>query len=559
MRLKKSLLSNIYFLEKAVWNRLVLKVSIPLLLLLIPFSGTGQSVDLNQRVSFEFKAERLEAVLSTISQQYTIPFAYSKNFIPIEQRMNITIVQQPLRTALDSLFAPTKIIYAVIGQSIVLRIDRSKSISTSTSKSMEDPAPFPLPTSPALPMITYRNYKITPFLTKNGYTLLRKDRAIDSYTLDSLQNLSIKELELSTPYTASPYRELFQVTFVPSIRSNLYADSITNTFSLNVFWGVNGGVEGIELGGFGNTLLKDMKGLQIAGLWNHVVGDMSGTQFGSVFNYNEGYTRGQQLTLGANITQETNAIQIAGLMNIVLESFSGLQLALLANYARTQSDGLQMAVLFNRVDGPAYQQYALINKAKEIQKTQVGLLNIAPYVKGRQFGLINYAIQTKHTPIGLFSFVKDGFNRIEVGGGESLFANFGFKLGVRKFYNILHFGYRFTNDNWSLGYGIGTGLKVANRQHIHLEYVLSHVNEGDWWTKDINWLNQIRINYDWQIGKEKTSLYLGPTFNWIVSKIKNKETNILIGSTLPSYALINANIANANWKIWFGASAGIRF
>jgi len=94
---------------------------------------------------------------------------------------------------------------------------------------------------------------------------------------------------------------------------------------------------------------------------------------------------------------------------------------------------------------------------------QVGLLNISPYVKGQQIGLINYAIQTKHTPIGLFSFVKDGFNRIEVSGGESLFTNFGFKLGVRKFYNIIQFGYRFTNDTWSLGYGIGTGLKVAKR------------------------------------------------------------------------------------------------
>lgn len=535
----------------------MLKPSIPLLFLLIPFLGNSQSVDLNQLVSFEFKAERLETVLSKISQQYTIPFAYSKNFIPIEQRMNIIIVKQPLKTALDSLFAPTKIIYAVIGQSIVLRIDRSKSISSSsTTTKIEEPSPSPI----SLPTIAYRSYKITPFLNKDSYILLRKYREIDASILDSLQNLSNnKDLELPTPYTASPYRELFQVTFIPSIRSNLYADSITNTFSLNVFWGVNGGVEGIELAGFGNTLKKDMKGLQVAGVWNQVGGDMSGTQFGSVFNYNEGYTRGQQFTLGANITQETKAIQLAGVMNIVLESFSGLQLALLGNYVRTQSDGLQMALLFNRTDGPANQQYALINKATEIRKIQVGLLNIAPYVKGRQFGLINYAIQTKQTPIGLFSFVKDGFNRIEVSGGESLFANFGFKLGVRKFYNILQFGYRFTNDTWSLGYGLGTGLKVANKQHIHLEWILSHVNEGDWWTTDLNWLNQFRVNYDWQIGQEKMSLFFGPTFNWMISKIRAEEMGPITGSTLPSYTLIDRNTENSNWKIWFGATAGLRF
>ncbi len=530
----------------------MLKVFIPFIFLFIPFLGKTQSVDLDQFVSFKFKAERLENVLSKISQQYAIPFAYSKNFIPIDQRMNITIDNQPLQIALDSLFAPTKVVYAVIGQSIVLRISRSKQITT-YSKSLEEPAPLPIP------KIEQRNYTITPFLKKNSYSLLKKYRTIDPAVLDKLKSLPNQELDISTQYTASPYRELFQVTFIPTIRSNLYADSVTNTFSLNVFWGVNGGVEGIEVGGFGNTLRKDMKGLQIAGLWNRVGGDMSGTQFGSVFNYNAGYTRGQQFTLGANITQETNAIQLAGLMNIALQSFSGLQLALLGNYVRTRSNGLQMAILFNRADGPAYKQYALFNKATEIQKTQVGLLNIAPYVKGQQIGLINYAIQTKRTPIGLFSFVKEGFNRIEVGGGESLFANFGFKLGVRKFYNILQFGYRFTNDNWSLGYGLGTGITIANRQHLHIEWVLSHVNEGNWWTKDMNWLNQVRLSYDWKLGKEKTSIFIGPTFNWLISKIRATETNLLTGSTLPSYTLVDTNREDANWKIWFGAMAGFRF
>ncbi len=535
----------------------MLKVYIPILFLLIPLLGSSQSVDLNQLVSFEFKAERLESVLSKISRQYTIPFAYSKNFIPIDQRINITIVNIPLQLALDSLFVPTQIVYAVIGQSIVLRIDRSKSISTS-SKSIKEIAPVPV--SISIPKPVERNYTVTPFLKKEGYSLLRKYRLIDPSTLSALKKASNSQyLDISNQYTKSPYRELFQVTFIPSIRSNLYADSVTNTLSLNVFWGLNGGVEGIELGGFGNTLKKDMKGIQVAGIWNRVGGDMSGTQFGSVFNYNAGYTRGQQITLGANITHETQAIQLAGLANIVLESFSGLQLAILGNYVRTRSNGLQIALLFNRTDGPANQQYALLNKATEIQKIQVGLLNIAPYVKGRQIGLINYAIQTKHTPIGLFSFVKEGFNRIEVGGGESLFTNFGFKLGVRKFYNIIQFGYRFTNDNWSLGYGLGTGIRIANKQHLHIEWILSHVNEVNWWTKDMNWLNQIRLNYDWQVGKGKTSIFLGPTFNWMISKIRAAETNFLVGSSLPSYTLVDTDKEAANWKIWFGATAGIRF
>ena len=145
----------------------MLKVYIPILFLLIPLLGSSQSVDLNQLVSFEFKAERLESVLSKISRQYTIPFAYSKNFIPIDQRINITIVNIPLQLALDSLFVPTQIVYAVIGQSIVLRIDRSKSISTS-SKSIKEIAPVPISIpnpDPNLTLLPNRHPNLAPTRT----------------------------------------------------------------------------------------------------------------------------------------------------------------------------------------------------------------------------------------------------------------------------------------------------------------------------------------------------------------------------------------------------------
>ena len=140
-----------------------------------------------------------------------------------------------------------------------------------------------------------------------------------------------------------------------------------------------------------------------------------------------------------------------------------------------------------------------------------------------------------------------------------MFTNFGFKFGKRKFYNILQFGYRFTNDIWSIGYGVGTGLRLADNQHIHLEWVISHVNEGDWWTTNKNWLHQLKCSYDWNFGEENYSLFLGPNFNWSVSTIRPSEMDAFSGSNLPSYTLVDTTRPNANWKMWIGATAGLRF
>ena len=532
---------------------------IRLLFLFIPFYGTAQTVDLDQSVTFRFEEERLGYVLSEVSRQYAIPFAYSSNFIPVDQKISVDIRQLPLREALNQLFASTKIIYALIGNSIVLKVDESKEViplikkSSERENAIEKSVPSPSPK---------RDIRTIELLKKESWSLLQKKRPIPQAILDSLKTLPIvPKVLIPSIYEDSPYRELAQITLIPPVSTNVLSpDSITNTFSLNILWGVNGGVEGLEVAGFGNVIRNNMKGFQLAGIWNRVEGNVSGTQLATLVNYNIGYTRGLQFTLGANITNEAKAIQLAGFANIVKEDFAGLQLALFGNFVRTRANGVQIAGFYNGSRGYAYQQFSLgYNKAREVERIQVGLINSANYVKGKQIGLVNIADKVERTPIGLLNIIKEGYNRIEVGGGESLFANFGFKLGVRKFYNIIQFGYRFTNDTWSLGYGIGTGVKIANKQYLHLEWILSHVNEGTWWTSDLNWLNQCRFTYDWQIGKHKTSLFLGPTFNWLISKVKNTETGLVVGSALPSYTLLNSNRTSTNWKIWFGATAGLRF
>jgi len=532
-----------------------------LFILLIPFSSTAQTIDLDQIITLRYEQERLEDILSDISLTYDLSIAYSRDFIPINQRITINSINIPLQLGLRELFAPTQVVFAVIGNSIVLRVDNGKEIISKSPIPKEIEIPSEKIEKKEVIRIT-RNYRKIPPLINTGFPVLIKYHTIDPSVLDSLKNLVIiYGTGIPSIYEDSPFREMAQVTLVPPIGTNeKLADSITNTFSFNILYGLNGGVEGIEVGGFGNHLRNNMKGLQIAGIWNKVEGTVSGTQFASVANINEGYTKGLQFTLGVNITNEAKAIQMAGIMNIAKGDFAGLQMAIIGNYIRTKGEGIQVAGLFNKANSYVHKQFAIgYNKAGDIQNVQVGLINVANYVKGTQYGLVNIADEVQGTPIGFFSFIKKGYNRIEVAGGESLFANVGFKFGKRKFYNIIHFGYRFTNDVWSLGYGLGTGIPIGNKQHLHIEWILSHINESDWWTTNRNWLHQLKFTYDWEFGGKKESLFLGPTFNWSMSKIIDQENNQLVGSNLPSYTLVNTTRASSNWKIWFGLTAGLRF
>ena len=526
----------------------MVKITRLIFLLLLPLTTNAQSVDMNRLVSFRFQNERLGYILSEVSRKYGVPFSYSSSFIPVDKRITINERKVPLGKGLNKLFASTKIVYALIGNNIVLKIDESKEVTPIIEPAIE----------------RKRNIEMEElsFLKRYSFPILVWEHLIAPEILEQMKSISPNkpQIEVSEKVSEFSKKELFQVTLIPPISTNEEnADKITNTFSFNVLWGKNGGLDGIEVGGFVNTIVNNMSGFQLAGVGNRVGGDAQGTQFAAIFNHNEGFSKGLQFSGFFNIANAANAIQIAGLANIVQEGFKGVQIALFGNYVRTKVNGVQAAGLFNYTKGQANVQIALgINKANEISKIQIGLVNIANYTKGKQIGIVNIANQSESTPIGLLSFAKNGYNKIELSAGEALYANVGFKFGVRKLYNIFQFGTRFTDDIWSLGYGIGTAFQLKERQYFHLEYVVSHVNENDVWIKELNLLNQFKFNFDWQL-KSQGSLFLGPSWNFMVSKIKNLETQEIIGSNLPTYTILNTTRKNTNWKMWFGVNGGIRF
>ena len=92
--------------------------SISFLFIVLPLVASSQQ--LAQKVTLKYTNEPLGSVLTEISTEYDVRFSYSKDFIPVDQRVSIYIINQPLSVALDELFEYTSVRYASMGGQVVL-------------------------------------------------------------------------------------------------------------------------------------------------------------------------------------------------------------------------------------------------------------------------------------------------------------------------------------------------------------------------------------------------------------------------------------------------------
>jgi len=98
-----------------------------------------------------------------------------------------------------------------------------------------------------------------------------------------------------------------QVTFVHPLGTNgTEAPNVVNNFSLNIFYGVSGGVNGAEVGFLINQDYGDVKGFQFAGLGNSATGWANGLQVAGLYNV---------------VMKEVTGLQVAGITNINRQLF----------------------------------------------------------------------------------------------------------------------------------------------------------------------------------------------------------------------------------------------
>ena len=429
-------------------------------------------------------------------------------------------------------------------------------------------------------------------------------------------------------YKASP----FQISLLSPIGSNgLDSDDYVNNLSWNIIWGVSAGLNGIEIGGIGNTETDFVRGVQLAGVFNMVGKTVEGIQISGLINIVGGEVRGLQIADFGNFNgDDTNGVQYAGFMNVVNGKFrgiqsagfmnisnkglKGIQLSGFGNYNGKQTKGVALAGFMNQTEtlkglavggfmntaennkgvqvagfmniaesskgmqlggfmnvaesSKGLQWSGFMNIAEHIRGIQwSGFMNIAKKVNGVQIGFVNIADEYESgIPIGLLSFVKDGFQDIEIGYSPALSMVASYKTGIDKFYNIISLGTQFTTPDvrWAIGYGFGTRFNMGSYLtgsmelisysiHESYEYVEHHTHGKR--HKDINQLTQILITLE---GKVAGSMkwFAGPTFNFHESSDFFNSNNPK--SDFAPWSVYQGVNGKTSLTMWPGFRVGIR-
>lgn len=487
----------------------------------------AQTIDFSAPVSFHYDGKTISAVLDDLANTHGIAFSYSRQIVPIHQRLYCHVDNMPFGEAIELLFAQTQVIYGVIGDQIVLSIDINKSPIPPDMGFFDDGFDDSLASSKHVVFVERPQFDIMPLELRDAtiqYTPSRINPEVVEYDL----HYRVRRAQFRQPDVRA------QVTVIPPIQadSDPHGTEPLN-LSFNLFAGVNESVQGLEFGGLANVLTEDMKGVQAAGLVNVVGHNFQGVQAAGLVN---------------SVKDNATGLQAAGLVNT---AGSGLvmQAAGLANYARGTVSG---------------QAAGLINVANTVNGAQVsGLINVARTVKGAQIGLFNVADSVGGVPIGLMSFVrKRGYHSIEFGGEDAIDFNLNLRLGVRAFYNILHVGLDEEGENWSLGYGFGTSIFLAKKNYLQFEVMSRQISEGEPWTSELNLLNQLKMTYDFALGRN-VRIALGPSFNVATSRRFDSETGTY-GTQVPRYVMFEHTYDDnfhspLNVKYWVGFHAGLRF
>jgi hypothetical protein len=270
-----------------------------------------------------------------------------------------------------------------------------------------------------------------------------------------------------------------------------------NRFSFNLLYGVNGGLDGLEIGGLAN--------------------------------YNHGKVRGVQLAGIANINKEyTYGFMWAGGMNLTLDDAYGVQLA-----------------DFNVAVG-------------DFQGVQAGVINYAGGMRGVQIGIVNIVGEDKGAiPIGLINVVKGGYYALEFVGSEVLYTNVNYKMGVERFYTIFKLGSSWYDNDpvYSVGLGFGTMFTLAGNHRISMDLSINNIVYDEEWDADENYLSKLDLTYRYSLG-EHVSLLAGPSLNWYASDMSQDDGARTLN--IPSHAHTFTWDGYQNW-MWVGFNAGLAY
>jgi hypothetical protein len=277
---------------------------------------------------------------------------------------------------------------------------------------------------------------------------------------------------------------------------------------------VGGEMQGFQVAGMTNTVLKPVKGFQVGGANNYVRGNFTGFQVAGVYNH---------------VTDSVLGLQVGGVANFARRTVSGVQLAGLINFSNRETRGVQISGVFNYT--------------KRLKGVQIGVINIADSSDGYSIGLINIVLK--------------GYHKLSIWTNEWQDYTVAFKTGNRRLYSILLAGMNAgtARKRYSFGYGLGSEWGLGKKQLFSLnpEFTAQYIYMGSWDYSNI--LSRLQVNFNVHLGKW-VSVFAGPSYNIY-------KSDQAAGIDSYKYPLPGNAYSAHKWgektKGWFGWQAGVSF
>ena len=483
-----------------------------LFFLLSNLNADAQVVNgLEKKITISFEDTPTRLALKQLEEKCDLYFTYNPSQFDLSKKNNISFNNKSLRSILQSIIS-NDATFKQLGKNIIIRVPyketapKSKAtikgtvINAETGDKLENVTVFQVDkkrstlsndSSYSLHVKNKDGYVALSFNKKNfkdTVVIVKIDqieqtnielqplpiKEIDSVKVENINLVkavtSDKQLTQSENIPNYSVSQFMQVSLIPFVSTNKRMNSHSiNNVSLNIFAGYSGGLNGLEIGGFANIDRNEMKGVQVAGFTNIVGGKIEGIQAAGIANVSLDTLKGIQLSGFVNSSiGATEGIQVAGFVNSTIKNSKGFQGAGTLNMAWGNFEGTQLAgtMNFTRHDVKGFQGAGLFNYARDIKGTQFSVLNRARNVKGFQFGLVNISKSVKGASIGLLSFVKEGYQSIDLTTSDVYSANLSFKTGITRFYNIISFGAVSTSERNinTAGYGLGTQIPFAKNK-----------------------------------------------------------------------------------------------
>ena len=334
--------------------------------------------------------------------------------------------------------------------------------------------------------------------------------------METIKRLSILFFAvLAVINTNAQEKKAVQVAFIyPVGTAGTNSVDYMNNFSFNIIGGLNGGVNGFELGSVANINKGDVNGCQISGVCNMTSGDSKGLIISGVTNLTKNQSKGVEISGVANISGSHKGLQLSTI-NFVKDYLSG---------------------------------------------SQIGIVNYAKKGKGVQFGVVNVcSVDDDVLPIGIFSVVKNGYYAFEVSTNELFITSLSYKMGKEKLHSIFRAGIGEHNNEsvFSTGFGFGSIIPIKGNHKLNMELICDALHyDWKWGDNKLNLLNQFNLNYQYQVTKH-FAIKAGPSLKTFVTN--QKENGEFVDVIKIPHTLFEH--VGEKYKVagWLGLNAGIVF